>query len=174
MCGAAILGCSRLSGGHNRTARRASTTNSRLGVTLLEMMVVVTIIGTIASISFPAMSAGLAGIRLQSAAGSVASFLESTMNQVDRRERAAAIVILPKERALAVYTAESGTNAAGRLVLPDGIQLEGEEPRRFFLFPGGAFPHITVAVKNDRGARREIEIDPVTAVPKITHGESRK
>ncbi len=149
---------------------------SQSGVTLLEMMVVVTIIGIIASISFPAMSAGLSGVRLSSAAGSVASFLESTMNQVDRRERAAEIVIVPKERMLVVYTAESkaADHSAGKLVMPDGIGIEGDEPRRFFLFPGGAFPHITVSLKSDRGARRDVEIDPVTAVPKITRGGEAK
>jgi len=144
------------------------------GVTLLEMMVVVTIIAAIASISFPAMSTGLAGIRLASAAGTVASFLESAMNQVDRRERAAEIVIGPKDRAIAVYTAESGDKPARRLVMPDTIQIEGDESRRFLLFPGGAFPRIRVALRNERGARREIEIDPVTAVPKITRGAENR
>ncbi len=138
------------------------------------MMVVVTIIAAIAGISFPAMSAGLAGIRLTSAAGSVASFLESAMNQVDRHERAAEITIVPAERAIAVYTAASIPKPAGRLVMPDGIVIEGEDPRRFLIIPGGAFPKIVVALKNDRGARRQIEIDPVTAVPKITRGPEPK
>ncbi len=70
---------------------------NRQGVTLIEMLIVVAIIGVVLSISFPAMSAGLASIRLASASGSVASFLTSTMNQVERREQPEAIVVDPHE-----------------------------------------------------------------------------
>src|SRR5438105_6270770 len=77
---------------------------SRRGVTLLEMMIVVTIIAVIAGISFPALTSGLAGVRLASAAGSTASFLTSAMNTVERHEQAASIVISPKQNQIAVYT----------------------------------------------------------------------
>jgi prepilin-type N-terminal cleavage/methylation domain-containing protein len=137
------------------------------GVTLLEMMIVVTIIGVIAGISFPALTAGLAGIRLSSAAGSAASFLTSAMNTVERHEQPAAIVISPKLNRLAVYTAASGDTPAQKLDLPPGIALEGDEPRRVLLFPGGAFPRIAIVLRSEKGGRRSVEIDPVTAVPKI-------
>ena len=51
--------------------------------------------------------------------------------------------------------------------MPQGISIEGDEARRFVLFPGGAFPRITIVLRNEKGGRRSIEIDPVTAVPKI-------
>jgi hypothetical protein len=51
--------------------------------------------------------------------------------------------------------------------MPQGIAIEGDENRRFMLFPGGAFPRIAIALKNAKGARKSIEIDPITAVPKI-------
>ncbi|MEP6714305.1 MAG: prepilin-type N-terminal cleavage/methylation domain-containing protein [Terriglobia bacterium] len=144
-----------------------------VGVTLIEMLIVVSIIAAIASISFPALTAGLAGVRLASSAGSVASFLTSSMNNVDRREQPAAIVIDPKENRLAVYTAASKDTPQSTLEMPPGIFIEGKEgkegddPRRFLLFPGGSFPHISVILRSEKGGRRSIEIDPVTAVPKI-------
>jgi prepilin-type N-terminal cleavage/methylation domain-containing protein len=141
--------------------------NKRSGVTLLEMLIVVTIVATIVSISFPALTAGLAGIRLRSASGSVASFLTSAMNNVERREQPAAIVIEPKENILAVFTGESGEKPNETMTLPQSIAIEGEETRRFMLFPGGAFPRIQIALRNEKGARRSIEIDPITAVPRI-------
>src|SRR5665213_4294632 len=97
--------------------------DGRRGVTLLEMLVVVVIIGVIAGISFPALMSGLAGVRLASAAGSTASFLTSTMNNVERREQAAAILISPKENEIAVYTAASGNKPASTLDLPAGISV---------------------------------------------------
>ncbi len=131
------------------------------------MLVVVAIIAAIAGISFPALTAGLAGIRLASAAGSVASFLTSSMNSVERREQPAAIVISPKENVLDVFTAAAANKPQSRLTMPAGITIEGDEPRRFMLFPGGAFPRIAIILRSEKGGRRSIQIDPVTAVPKI-------
>ena len=131
------------------------------------MLVVVAIIAAIAGISFPALTAGLAGIRLASAAGSVASFLTSSMNSVERREQPAAIVISPKENVLDVFTAATPNKPQTQLTMPAGIIIEGDEPRRFMLFPGGAFPRIAIVLRSEKGGRRSIQIDPVTAVPKI-------
>ena len=146
---------------------RGRKSTRRSGVTLIEMLIVVTIIATVISVSFPALTAGLAGIRLRSASGSVASFLTSAMNNVERREQPAAILVEPKENLLAVFTAASGEEPGETLKMPQGIAIEGDENRRFLLFPGGSFPHITIVLKNEKGAQRSIEIDPVTAVPKI-------
>jgi len=139
----------------------------RKGVTLIELLIVVAIIAVIASISFPSLTAGMAGVRLSSASGSVASFLTSAMNQVDRHEQAAVIVIDPKRNAVSMFTAASGQKPQSELTMPQGVAIEGEEPRRFALFPGGAFPRINVILRSEKGARRSIAVDPVTAVPKI-------
>jgi prepilin-type N-terminal cleavage/methylation domain-containing protein len=139
----------------------------RRGITLLEMLIVVAIISAIAGISFPALTAGLAGVRLASAAGSVASFLTSSMNAVERHEQPAAIVISPRENLLDVFTAVSADKPQNRLIMPAGIAIEGDEPHRFMLFPGGAFPRITVVLRSEKGGRRSVQIDPVTAVPRI-------
>ncbi len=137
------------------------------GVTLLEMLIVVAIIGTVASISFPALTSGLAGVRLSSASSEVASFLTSSLNNVERREQSAAIVVTPKENRLDVFTAASGEKPARTYQPPASITFEGDDPHRYLLFPGGAFPHITLVLRNEKGARRSIEIDPVTAVPQV-------
>jgi len=139
----------------------------RAGVTLLEMLIVVSIIAAIVSVSFPSLTSGLAGIRLTSAAGSVASFLTTALNNVDRREQAAAIVISPADNTLAIYTAASGDKPTKKLEMPTGIAIEADELKRFLLFPGGACPRIVVILRNEKGSKRSIQIDPITAVPKI-------
>lgn len=146
-----------------------SAGNSRRGVTLLELLIAVAIIATIVGISFPALTTGMATVRLASASGSVASYLTGAINTVNRRERASAIVVSPADNVLAVYTATSGDKPASKLEMPSGVTIEGTEPRRYLLFPGGAAPRITVSLRSEKGSRRTIQIDPVTAVPKITH-----
>jgi len=131
------------------------------------MLVVVAIIAVIAGLSFPALSAGLAGVRLASAAGSAASFLTSAINNVERREKPAEIVISPKENRIAVFTAAAGDHPVDTLSMPAGVTVEGEAPHRYLLFPGGAFPRISLVIRSEKGGRRSVEIDPVTAVPKI-------
>lgn len=140
----------------------------RAGVTLLEMLIVVTIIGIVAGVSFPAVTAGLSGVRLQSAAGSVASFLTTSMNRVERHELAAAIVVSGKENTLAVFTAASGEKPERTLDLPQGIRIEGDEPRRYLFLPGGTIPRVVVVLRNEKGAERAIRVDPVTGIPEIS------
>lgn len=144
------------------------------GVTLIEMLVAVTIIAIIASVSFPALTAGLSSIRLSSASGSAASFLIAAMDRVDRREEPAAVVISPQDNALEVFTAASGNKPDRELQMPQSIRIEGEEPHRFLLMPGGTVPRMTIVLRNDKGARRSVQIDPTTGVPKIQRIESEE
>jgi prepilin-type N-terminal cleavage/methylation domain-containing protein len=145
----------------------SSAGNKKSGVTLIEMMVVVVIVSIIASLSFPALTSGLAGVRLSSAAGSAASFLISALNSVERREEPAAIVVSPAENLLAVYTAASGDKPDRKFDMPAGITIEGDAPHRYMLMPGGTAPRLTLILRNEKGARRSVQIDPTTGVPKI-------
>jgi len=140
---------------------------SRAGVTLLEMLIVVTIIAIVAGVSVPAVTAGLSSVRLQSAAGSVASFMTSSMNRVDRHEQAAAIVVSPGDNSIAVFTAASGEKPERMLSLPPGIRIEGEAPRRYLFLPGGTVPRMTVVLRNEKGSERSVRVDPVTGIPEI-------
>jgi hypothetical protein len=130
------------------------------------MLVVVAIIGAIVGISVPALTAGLASVRLSSATGSVASFLTSSMNRVERREQAAALVIDAANNSLEVFTAASGEKPASTLAMPTGVSIEGES-RRFLLYPGSAFPRMEIVLHSEKGARRAVSIDPITVVPNI-------
>jgi prepilin-type N-terminal cleavage/methylation domain-containing protein len=141
--------------------------HSQSGVTLIELLVVIAIASVIISLSFPSLIGGLSGVRLASASSSAASFLTAAMNSVERREQAATIVISPKENRMDLFTAASGETPAGTFLPPSGVTFEGDEPHRYMLFPGGAFPRISLVLRNENGSRRSVEIDPVTAVPLV-------
>ena len=140
--------------------------STRHGVTLIEMLLVVAIVGLMAGLTLPSVAAGLDSIRLHSAADSVASFLSAAVNRAERRQQAMEVIIGPKENNIQLYSTEPGY--ARKLEMPGGVKLMGDEPRRFVLMPGGTAPRIAIELSNARGAHKTIRIDPVTGVPEIT------
>ncbi len=65
----------------------------RRGVTLLEMLIVLAIIGIMSSIVWPAASNALDSIRLRSAADSVASLIARAAIHVERKQQPVELVI---------------------------------------------------------------------------------
>jgi prepilin-type N-terminal cleavage/methylation domain-containing protein len=147
-------------------------TSSR-GITLLEMIVVVAILGLVAGLSFPAISAGLDSIRMVSATDSVAAFLNAAVTRAERRQQAVELVISSHDNLLAMYSNEPGF--VRQLKLPNGIFVEGvlpvsEDPsgdRRFLFMPGGAVPGIGIQLANRRDGHRIVRLDPMTGFPRV-------
>ncbi len=150
------------------------STRAEAGVTLIEMLVVAALVGIMAAISFPAATAGLDGLRLNSASDSIVSFLNAGLNRAERRQQVVEISVSPAERALSMRSTEPGF--ARRLVLPDGVSIVAIHPdivaeasvaRRFLLYPGGTVPRIGIEIANRRLDRRVVRVDPITGVPLI-------
>ena len=139
------------------------------------MVVVLCIVGLIAGVSFPAISAGLESVRMVSATDSVAAFLNSAVNRAERRQQAVELVIQPRERLLALYSTEPGFKK--QLILPDGVTIEAVqphndsgdplEPRRFLFLPGATIPGIGIQLGNRHDAHRIVHLDPMTGFPRV-------
>src|SRR5512141_2256603 len=76
---------------------------SRAGITLIEMLVVMVVIGLMAAISFPAASAGIDSIRINSASQSTAAFLNAALTRVERRQEPVELVISPGVNTMRTY-----------------------------------------------------------------------
>ncbi len=139
----------------------------RRGVTLVEMMIVVAIVGMMIGITFPAVSSGLDSIRLHSAADSVGAFLNAAMNRAERRQDVIEIVVEPKRNRLALYSSEPGYERV--LELPQGVRLPGEDERHVLLLPGASFPRFAVDLVNSKGSKKRIAVDPITGTPRISN-----
>ena len=144
------------------------------GVTLLELIVVVAIVGLIVGISFPAISAGLDTVRMVSATDSVAAFLNAAVNRAQRRQEPVELIIDFKENQISAYS--NDPTFSRELKLPDGISVETvlpaepgdhQEPRRIVLLPGGSVPGIGIQLMNRRGGRRIVRLDPMTGYPRV-------
>lgn len=149
-------------------------TNSQRGVTLIEMLLVVALIGIMVGVTFPSVSAGVDTLRLTSSTDSVASFLNGALNRAERRQQVMEITISRDKNNLTLRSAQPGftrelTFPAGvsiSKILPEQPQQQPDE-RHIFLFPGGTVPRIGLELTNKRGTRRIVRVDPMTGVPEI-------
>ncbi|MGH9721528.1 MAG: pilus assembly FimT family protein [Bryobacteraceae bacterium] len=141
--------------------------NRQSGVTLIEMLIVVTIVALLAGIAVPGVTSGLDRLRLVQASDSVVAFLNSGLNRAERRQEPVEITIDPKQRSLSLR----GRETEKKLTLPTGVEIRLEETRRFLLLPGTPPPRLGLELANARGVRRVVSIDPLTGTPQITEPE---
>ncbi|MBS1857761.1 MAG: prepilin-type N-terminal cleavage/methylation domain-containing protein [Acidobacteria bacterium] len=149
--------------------------SARRGITLLELVVVVAIVGLIVGVSFPAVSAGLDSVRMISATDSVAAFLNSAVNHCERRQEPVEVVIDLRRARLTAISMGPGYNR--ELQLPDGIAIESvssgdagasaEAEHQILLMPGGAVPGVGIQFVTRRGFRRIVRLDPMTGYPRV-------
>src|SRR5579884_3743583 len=76
-------------------------TNNRCGVTLLELLIVITLMSLLAGLAYPSASAGLDTIRLRAASDQAVSFLNAALDRAQRRQQVVELRLSPAENALA-------------------------------------------------------------------------
>lgn len=142
------------------------------------MVVVVAIVGVIVAISLPSATAGIDSVRLVSASGSIASFLNAAVNRAERRQVPLEVTISTRESKLELYSNEPGFTR--ELKMPDGIRIEtvlgapppdpnlpDNAPYRLILMPGSSVPGIGIQIVNQHGSRRIVRLDPMTGFPRV-------
>jgi len=157
----------------NNEGGSLKTQDTRAGVTLIEMLVVLVLIAIAAALIFPRMTGGIDSLRLDTAARSIASFINTGLSRAERRQEVVFVTIAKAERVLLMHSAEGDR----KLQLPDGVVIENvlpetlsEEPdaaRSIVLYPGGAVPAFGVTIANRMHSQRIVRVDPITGAPQI-------
>jgi prepilin-type N-terminal cleavage/methylation domain-containing protein len=159
--------------------RQITDSPSEAGITLLEMLIVVAIVGLLVGITFPSVSAGIDSLRLSSASDSLVSFFNSALNRAQRRQQVMEVTISTEQNTVRLRSTEPGYERT--LEMPEGVRIlnvlpslpqETIAPRRFMLYPGGAVPRFGVEIGNRKGRRRIVRVDPVTGVPQVERVEA--
>ena len=152
--------------------KRRGTHNA--GVTLIEMIVVLALVGLIAAVAFPAVSSGLDSVRLSSASDSIVTFLNAALNRAERRQTPVEIVVSIPQNKLKLFAVDT----TRELEMPESVRIvrihpvlpSGEdEERSVVLYPGGSIPRFGVEVVSAKGFHRIVRVDPITGVPQIEH-----
>jgi prepilin-type N-terminal cleavage/methylation domain-containing protein len=147
---------------------------SRSGVTLIEMLIVVTIVGLIAGVTFPAVSSGIDSLRLASASDALVSLLNGALNRAERRQEPIEVAISVKDNSVRLSSTEPGFER--NLTMPDGVKIvavwpkllvEDDQPRRFLLLPGSVVPRVGIEIVNRKETHRIVRVNPITGVPNI-------
>lgn len=154
---------------------RVSNGRSRAGVTILEMLVVVTLIGVMVSVSFPAVTSGIDSLRLSSSSDAVVSFLNSALNRAERRQEVMELTFSKPDNKITMRSSEP--NFIRELDFPVGVkitailpEIHGEDdavPRHVFVYPSGTVPRVGVELANRRGLKKRVMVDPMTGVPQV-------
>ncbi len=145
------------------------------GVTLIEMLLVVGIVGLMAGLALPSFTSGLDGLRLRSASNTVASALNIAINTADRRQLPVQLSIQPSQNRIVLRAAESMRDQI--FEIPGGIRIrrilpalfldEAKSDRYVIVYPNGAPPQLLVELENPRGTLRQVKLDPITGVAKV-------
>jgi prepilin-type N-terminal cleavage/methylation domain-containing protein len=139
------------------------------GVTLIELLIVLTLIALVTGISYPSAAAGVESMRLRSVSDQVVSFLNTAIDRASRREQVIEVWISPKDNVLIARSPDLAYSR--RLDLPDGYhivsvlpaaEVDPDQPRRFLMYPGGTIPRIGVEIANRAGNKRMVSVDPFT------------
>jgi prepilin-type N-terminal cleavage/methylation domain-containing protein len=148
----------------------------RRGITLIEMLVVVTIISLMVAVSFPAITSGLDSLRLHQAVRDVVSLFDAGLSRAQRSQQVVEISVSPRENALWIWAPESRYER--KIQMPDGVTITRILPgnraedelgvRSFYLYPGVNVPRFGIEMRNRRGQRRVVSVDPITGVPHIS------
>jgi prepilin-type N-terminal cleavage/methylation domain-containing protein len=147
---------------------------NRRGVTLLEMLVVVSIVSLMAGLSLPSVFAGLDTLRLNEASDSVAALLNVAVHRAERRQNPVQLMVEPANNRMWVRALPEGRER--RLEMPAGVRILGVtprlpddqgQPRYFLVLPGATPPRIAIDLINERGGRRTVRLDPITGVPVV-------
>jgi prepilin-type N-terminal cleavage/methylation domain-containing protein len=145
------------------------------GVTLIELLIVLTLMALVTGISYPSAAASVESLRLRSVSDSVVSFLNTAIDRAGRRQQVIEVWIAPKDNVLIARSPD--LEFSRRLDLPDGYhilavlpaaEVSAGEPRRFLMYPGGTVPRISIEIANRAGSKRMISIDPFTELTRAT------
>lgn len=146
-------------------SRGRRTHSPSQGITLIELLVSLAIIGMMLAIVYPNVTTGLDGIRLRTARDNISSLIYESKLRADRYNRPVVVWFEPEE---SLVKARAFASEWSRDVeLPSAIALKRPAASNgFVLIPGVPPPAFRVLLETTTGDRAGLEISPFLGVAK--------
>ena len=122
------------------------------------MLVVVAILGIVASIAYPSVASGLDSLRLNTAADDVASLFTAAANHAQRKQDWVEVRIHP-------HRIEALGAGLSRIV--DFRDITASPEQSIFIDPLGILPGAVVDLRGSRGVPRRVQIDPISGTAEV-------
>lgn len=148
---------------------RSQQQSARAGVTLVEMLVVMTLIGLMVSIAYPTVTGGLSGIRLRGAIGNAQAFFLQAKQYADRQQQVVQLTVDPEANHLRVLSATG--DWVETLDFKDGVAVSGlKDSHSVILFPGSPAPAFELLLAVGEDEQLGIRVNVLTGLPEDWDG----
>ncbi len=139
------------------------------GITLIEMLVVMTLIGLLASIAYPTLAGGLSEMRLRGAVEAGQTFFLKAKQYADRRQEVVQLTIDPNGGRLRALSATG--KWVETLEFEDGVAVAvREEAHSVILFPGSPAPAFELMLTAGEDERLGFRVNILTGLPEEWEG----
>ncbi|MBI1354897.1 MAG: prepilin-type N-terminal cleavage/methylation domain-containing protein [Acidobacteria bacterium] len=160
----------------DRGRPRFSVAGSRLpataGLSLIELLIVMAIVGLMLGIAYPNVTSGLDGIRLKTSVSRAGAFWAAARQRADRFQEVVQVTVDPKANEVRALGAETGWKDALRL--DASIHIAGlKQAQSYLLYPGTPSPQFELFLEADSGGRSGLRVNLLTGVPEEVDGPER-
>jgi type II secretion system protein H len=135
------------------------------GITLLEMLVVVTLVGLLAAVTAPAVGSGIETVKLRSSAERLASTMRLARERAVRTRHYQQVTVDPQTRRVELRDLEGDYARAWEI--PETIAVQLKQPLFLQFAPDGGVPELHVELQNSRRRMVSVEMDAFTALPSV-------
>ncbi len=131
----------------------------------MEMLVVMSLIGLLASVATPSVTAGMETVKLRSSAERLAATLRMARERAVRTRHYFQVTVDPQTRRVELRDLEG--DFARDWEMPETISVKLDQPLLSQFAPDGSVPALHVELENSRKRLISVDLDAFTALPTI-------
>jgi general secretion pathway protein H len=136
------------------------------GITLIEMLVVMTLLGLLATVATPSIGSGVETVRLRGSGERMASTMRLARERAMRSRHYMQVSVDPKSHIVELRDLEM--DSASSWEIPDTIRIKTDDPVAFLFYPDGGAQAAQLTLENSRGRQVLVAMDPFTLFPRVT------
>ena len=150
-----------------------SEARSKKGVSLLELIVVLMLLGLAVGVVMPSFSRGLKGLELETAGRDLITRMRHARSQAIAKQKVFRIILIQEEGEDvpdSYIFANEFEQEIRKVFLPEGVSILAEEqefPVRINFYANGRSSGAIFTIQRETGRQMKIRVDPITGFPKV-------